>query len=300
MSGGSRRGAGWIAVTVRVPARLEEAVVTAFALEGCLGIETRSTARTRDDPRATLVVWFSGRRALKTVTRLAAGRLAAAGVPPAITPRVARVADGRWVERWQTSLRPMPIGRRILALPEGCAMPPGTKRIVIHIPFGQAFGTGELASTRLCLRLIERHLKAGDRVVDLGAGTAILSVAAARLGAGPVLAVDNDPVALRVARDTLTRNRLAGRVELRRGDASGGLRDGIVDLALVNIGATVIERLLPGLASALAPGGGAVLAGILIEDETHLAAHAAGLGLRVADRLRQRPWSALLVRRPRT
>jgi ribosomal protein L11 methyltransferase len=297
---GSGRGTGWISVTVRVPACLEEAVVTAFALEGCLGIETRSTALTRDDPRATIVVWFSGRRALSTVTRLAAARLAAAGVPAAITSRVARVDDGHWVESWQKSLRPMPIGRRILALPEGCATPPVTKRIVIHIPFGQAFGTGEHASTRLCLRLIERHLKAGDRVVDLGAGTAILSVAAARLGAGPVLAVDNDPVALRVARDTLSRNRLAKRVELRRDDASGGLRGGGVDLALVNIGATVIERLLPGLAAALAPGGGAVLAGILIDDEKRLTAHAAGLGLRVADRLRQRPWSALLVRRPRS
>jgi ribosomal protein L11 methyltransferase len=295
----ARPGAGWIAVTVRVPARQEEAVVTAFAFEGCLGIETRSTARRRDDPRATIVIWFSGRRALRTVTRLAASRLAAAGVPSRVQPRVNRIADGRWVESWQKSLRPMPIGRRILALPEGCATPSSTRRIVIHIPFGQAFGTGEHASTRLCLRLIEKHLDPGGRVVDLGAGTAILSVAAARLGAGPILAVDNDPVALRVARDTLRRNGLAGRIELRRDDASAGLRGRTVDMALVNIGATVIERLLPGLRAALAPGGCAVLAGVLIDDERHLAARARELGLEVDDRLRQRPWSALLVRRPR-
>ena len=296
---GARPGAGWIAVTVRVPARQEEAVVTAFAFEGCLGFETRSTALRRDAPRATIVIWFSGRRALRTVTRLAASRLAAAGVPSTVRPRVNRIADGRWVESWQKSLRPMPIGRRFLALPEGCAMPPSTRRIVIHIPFGQAFGTGEHASTRLCLRLIEKHLDPGGRVVDLGAGTAILSVAAARLGAGPILAVDNDPVALRVARDTLTRNGLAGRIELRRDDASAGLRDRTVDMALVNIGATVIERLLPGLRAALAPGGCAVLAGILIDDEGRLAARARELGLEVGDQLRQRPWSALLVRRPR-
>jgi ribosomal protein L11 methyltransferase len=295
----ARPGAGWIAVTVRVPARQEEAVVTAFAFEGCLGIETRSTARRRDDPRATIVIWFSGRRALRTVTRLAASRLAAAGVPSRVRPRVNRIADGRWVESWQKSLRPMPIGRRILALPEGCATPSSTRRIVIHIPFGQAFGTGEHASTRLCLRLIEKHLDPGGRVVDLGAGTAILSVAAARLGAGPILAVDNDPVALRVARDTLRRNGLAGRIELRRDDASAGLRGRTVDMALVNIGATVIERLLPGLRAGLAPGGCAVLAGVLIDDERHLAARARELGLEVDDRLRQRPWSALLVRRPR-
>jgi ribosomal protein L11 methyltransferase len=299
MSREARPGAGWIAVTVRVPARQEEAVVTAFAFEGCLGVETRSTALRRDDPRATIVVWFSGRRALRTVTRLAASRLAAAGVSSAVRARVSRVADGRWVESWQKSLRPMPIGRRILALPEGCAPPPSTRRIVIHVPFGQAFGTGEHASTRLSLRLMERHLNPGDRVVDLGTVTAILSVAAARFGAGPILAVDNDPVALRVARDTLSRNGLAGRIELRRDDASAGLPERQFDMALVNIGATVIERLLPGLATALAPGGCAVLAGILIDDESRLGARARELGFVVVDRLRQRPWAALLVRRPR-
>jgi ribosomal protein L11 methyltransferase len=296
----TRSGTGWIAVTVRVPARLEEAVVTAFAFEGCLGVETRSTARSRQDPRVTIVTWFSGRRTLPAVTRLAAARLRAAGVPSASRPRVARVADGRWVESWQKSLRPMPIGRRIMALPEGCATPPASKRLVIRIPFGQAFGTGEHASTRLSLRLLERHLHAGDRVVDLGTGTAILSVAALGLGAGQVLAVDNDPIALRVARDTLARNGVEDRIELRRDDASGALRGGVFDLALVNIGASVIERILPALAASLTPYGAAILAGILVEDEPLLAARASDLGLEVADRLRLRPWSALLVSRPRS
>ena len=122
-----------------------------------------------------LEAWFPGRSATAIVGRRVRARLAGAGVAPALRPRVRRVADGRWVEAWQKTLKPMPIGRRLLALPEGCRPPAGSDRIVLRIPFGQAFGTGEHASTRLSLRLLERWLVRGDRVVDLGTGTAILA-----------------------------------------------------------------------------------------------------------------------------
>jgi len=244
-----------------------------------------------------LEAWFPGRAAEAAIGRRVGATLAAAGVLPLPRARVRRVADGHWVEAWQKTLLPMPIGRRLLALPEGCRLPAGTGRIVLRIPFGQAFGTGEHASTRLSLRLLERWLRPGDRVVDLGTGTAILAVAAARLGAGPVLAVDADPVAVRVARETLRRNRPAPAVRLHTGDAGEALRGGRFDLALVNIGATVIQRIIPDLGRALLPGGRAILAGILIEDEAPIENAARAAGLRRGARLRSRPWSALLLGR---
>jgi len=244
-----------------------------------------------------LEAWFPGRADAAAVGRRVVASLAAAGVAPAPRTRVRRVADGRWVEAWQKTLKPMPIGRRLLALPEACRPPAVTDRIVLRIPFGQAFGTGEHASTRLSLRLLERWLRPGDRVVDLGTGTAILAVAAARLGAGPVLAVDADPVAVRVARETLRRNRPAPAVRLRTEDAAVTLRGGRFDLALVNIGATVIQRILPDLGRALVPGGRAILAGILVEDEVPIENAARAAGLHRAARLRTPPWSALLLRR---
>jgi len=133
--------------------------------------------------------------------------------------------------------------------------------------------------------------------VDLGTGTSILAVAAARLGAGPVLAVDADPVAVRVARATLRCNRPAPTVRLRTEDAVRTLRGGRFDLALVNIGVTVIMRVLPGLGRALLPGGRAILAGILIEDEEPIENAARAVGLRRAARLRTPPWSGLVVQR---
>jgi ribosomal protein L11 methyltransferase len=262
----------------------------------------RAASRRIGHPRIVLEAWFPGRSPTEPLRRRLQRALAAAAVPPTCRPRLRRMADGRWVEAWQKSLRPMRIGRRFLAVPESCAVPRSTGRIAIRIPFGQAFGTGEHASTRMALRLLESHLRAGDEVVDLGTGTGILAVAAHRLGAARVLAVDSDPIAVEVARDTLRRNDIGSGVLLRCDDAAAACRGGPFDLALVNIGSTVIGRILPDLSRALRPGGRAILSGILIEDEPVLEAAGRPLGLSPAARLRTRPWSALLLRarsRPR-
>jgi ribosomal protein L11 methyltransferase len=294
-------------VTLDLPARLEDQAIAGFWEAGCLGVQGcapggratgwRSADARAGPPRVTLEAWFPGRTGTEAIRRRVGAGLAAAGIRPAPRSRLRRVADGRWVAAWQKSLRPMPIGRRLLALPEGCRGPAPGRRIVIRIPFGQAFGTGEHATTRLTLRLLERLLRPGDRVVDLGTGTGILAVAAARLGAGRVLAVDDDPVAVRVARATLARNRPVPAVTLRTADAADALTGDPFDLALVNIGATVIRRILPSLERALAPGGHAVLSGILVEDEAPLARAARAAGLVTVARRRSAPWSALVVRR---
>jgi ribosomal protein L11 methyltransferase len=203
-----------------------------------------------------------------------------------------------WVERWQRTLLPMRIGRSFLVVPEGRRAPAVGGRRILRVRFGQAFGTGEHASTRLCLALLEDHLRRGDRVADVGAGTGLLAMAAASLGARDVVAIDDDPVAIAVARANLRANRFGGRVRLRRAEAASIAATGRFDLILMNIGRTVIDRSLPGLAAALTGGGTAILAGFLIEDMAALAARARACGLRAIDRRRRAPWAALAVRRP--
>ncbi|HET8948615.1 MAG TPA: 50S ribosomal protein L11 methyltransferase [Candidatus Polarisedimenticolia bacterium] len=306
----------WWQVPLTVPARLEETVVAALWEEGCLGVESRGLpSPQRQSPetwsdagppvskrlRIPLAVFFPG--TLKTGEASARVRraLAAAGLRPG-PARARRVADRRWVEEWQRSLRPMPIGRRLLALPEGLNPPPGHGRIVLRIPFGQAFGTGEHASTRLSLGLLEESLRPGDEVLDLGTGTGILALAAVRLGARRAVAVDADPVAVAVARRTLRMNRGpragASPVTVRRADAARALAGQRYDFALVNIGARVIRDLLPALAQRARPRARIVLAGLLIEDEKDLLRRAREAGLRFEARRRARPWSALLLRAP--
>ncbi len=275
--------------------------MAAFWEAGCLGVESVSSARSRRRPRLTLRAYFPGRAARRSLERRIGAALSARGLLAYRAPRLRPVRERRWVETWRRSLRPMAIGRRLLVVPEGCRVPRASRgRQPIRVRFGQAFGTGEHASTRLSLRLLEEVLRPGDRVVDLGTGTGILAIAAVLLGAGRVLAVDDDPVALRVARANLDDSRVGGRaVALRHADAGSACERGPFDLALVNIGATIIARVLPGLARALAPGGRAVLAGILVDDEAALAALSRHCGLRVAARRRSPPWSALLLHRPR-
>jgi len=260
-------------------------------------VQVSAAARRPGRPRILLEAWYPGRTSLESLGRRLRRSLRVAGVPDGPRLRLRSVRDGRWVEAWQATLKPMPIGRRILALPEHLEPPRRTRRIVVRVPLGQAFGTGEHATTRLCLRLLEAKLKRGDRVADLGTGTGILAVAALRLGASRVVAVDADPIAVRVARDTLRRNQVDGAIDLRCADAAEACRRGPFDLALVNIGATALERLLPDIATALRPGGLAVLAGHLVDDEKGLCALARPRGLRLVARLRTRPWSALLLRR---
>lgn len=265
----------------------------AFWDSGCLGVQVRAEGRAR---QLTLDAYFPGladRRRLDGKLRRAFQR---AGLAPGTRPLLSAAPAGRWVERWQRTLKPMTIGP-FLVVPEGCRAPAARGREVLRVRFGQAFGTGEHATTRLCLRLVKAHLRPGDRVVDLGTGSGILAMAARRLGAGRVVAADNDDVALDVARINLAANGLAGQIDVRLADASQACSLGPFDLALVNIGATTIERILPDLAGALAPGGRTILTGILIEDEAVLLQAGARVGLVFVEKRRSRPWSALVLRR---
>lgn len=293
---GSRR-ADYYEARLDVPAHLEEPSVAAFWEAGCLGVEVVSVARTRLEPRIAMQAYFSGHLSRATLQRRIAGALRRAGLNLPRLPRLHAVPGGDWVEQWQRTLKPMRVGRRFLIVPEGARAPALRGRLPIHVRFGQAFGTGEHATTRMSLRLLESHLVPGDRVIDLGAGTCILSIAAHRLGARSVLAVDNDPVAVEVGRATLRQNDLVRRVRLHLDDAGRACRGARYDLALVNIGATIIARILPRLSAALAPGGRAILTGHLIEDELDLIARGRDAGLHETKRLRSGPWSALVLTR---
>jgi len=277
-----------------VPPALEEQAVAALWENGCLGIQIVASGSV---PRLTLDAYFPGRAGARRLGGRLQTALLGAGLAPPGRFRLRSVGPGRWVERWQRTLRPMVIGT-FLVVPEGCGVParrPG--RHTLRVRFGQAFGTGEHASTRLCLRLLQRHLAVGQRVADLGAGSGILAMAARRLGAGRVVAIDTDRVALSVARLNLKDNGLSGLIELVCADASEAARYGPFDLLLVNIGAATIGRIIPAIHAALAPGGHAILAGILVDDEVDLMRAARRHRFALVDRRRSRPWSALVLRR---
>jgi ribosomal protein L11 methyltransferase len=161
---------------------------------------------------------------------------------------------------------------------------------------GMAFGTGLHPTTQLCLEALEQLAQPGAKVLDLGTGSGILAIAAAKLGAGSVTAVDNDPVAVKNARENVIANDVQEIVNVARGsleDASGHY-----DLAVVNILARVIvEMFREGLWERVRPGGKIVIAGIIVEQETQVIEALKQKELVLSGRQQRGDWVCLVAER---
>jgi ribosomal protein L11 methyltransferase len=177
--------------------------------------------------------------------------------------RLAPLADPGWAEAWRDHFRPRPVGRRLLVAPPWDA-PSAANRLVILVEPGRAFGTGQHGSTLGCLELLEDLMgpPAPARAIDLGTGSGILAVAAARLGVPAVLAIDDDPDAVANAEANVALNGVEAAVTCAPGDAFT-LRAEPVPLVLANITAAIHRRLARAYAELVAPGGRLVLGGML-------------------------------------
>lgn len=213
-----------------------------------------------------------------------------------------------WALRWKQGLGPRRITDRIVVKPTWTEWDSSEGEIVIDIDPQMAFGTGEHATTRGCLRLLDSALRSGDRVLDMGSGSAILAIAAARLGASEVLAVEYDPDANINARENLERSGVEDRVRLieAMGDPALLAQLGRFDLILANILSGVIRPLLPSFRNALigSPEGRLIVSGILLSEHEDVVRDARAAGFRVAcvdeeeDTSENREgtwWSALLI-----
>ncbi|HEX6631379.1 MAG TPA: 50S ribosomal protein L11 methyltransferase [Gemmatimonadaceae bacterium] len=226
-----------------------------------------------------------------------AARDAALAADPGARVELAPVPEVDWSEEWRKGIHAHRLGELVVTPPWLAGGFDEARRIVIEP--GMAFGTGEHATTRGVVRLMQRALRAGDRVADLGAGSAVLAIAAAKLGATSVAAIELDPDAIENAEENVARNGVADRVKVIEGDA-GVLLPLVapVRLVLANIISSVLLQLLPTIGTALTRDGQAILSGILQEErERMLEALDAG-GWRVeAEDAEDVWWSALISRR---
>ena len=184
-----------------------------------------------------------------------------------------------WSEEWKRGLGPRRVGERIIVAPTWTDPAAGPSDVVITIDPQMAFGTGEHASTRGALRLLERFLPATARALDVGTGSAVLAIAAALLGAREVVAVEADADSLINARENVERHGTQDRIELVHRLADPAFIESLArprfDLILANILSSVIVPLLPALRDALAPQGILIVAGILQEEADKFLAAAA-------------------------
>ena len=201
--------------------------------------------------------------------------------------------DRDWSEEWKRGLAPRRVGKHIIVAPTWTEPDAGPKDIVIAIDPQMAFGTGEHASTRGALRLLEAWLPADARVLDVGTGSAVLAIAAARLGAREVLAVEADADSLINARENVERNEARGIQLVERMADSEYIRTVAsppFDVILANILSSVIIPLLPALHGALAPRGTLIVAGILQEEAQRFLAEALAWRFSLLQEDREEQW----------
>ncbi len=215
-------------------------------------------------------------------------------------PTYRRVADEDWAEAWKAHYRPLRVGRHICIRPawlESVAQP-GDIELILDP--GMAFGTGTHPSTQLCLVALEALAPLPPRVLDLGCGSGILSIAAARLGAARVWALDIDPLAVKVTQENAARNGVAGVVTAQQGSLDSLLgsprRFGLV---LANILAkTIIALCEQGLGHVIQPGGRGVFSGIIEEQAAEVEAALRRCGLLPYRRRAMGEWVAIEAERP--
>lgn len=207
------------------------------------------------------------------------------------------VADEDWAETWKAYIHTEKIGERIVVRPTWEEYTPSADEIVIELDPGAAFGTGAHATTAMCLRWLEHLVSPGMRVYDVGCGSGILAVAAAKLGAGEVIAMDYDPVAVSVAEENIRQNNVHNVVACESDLLSACEGAAPAELITANIIADVIVRLFAQLDRHLAPGGTLLASGI-IDDRIAGVEHAAAQhGFTVLDMTCEKEWAAMIIRR---
>jgi len=214
-------------------------------------------------------------------------------------PRTRELGPDDWTEEWKKGYETRKVGRRLVIVPSWKDYSPKKGEVAVTMDPGMAFGTGLHPTTRLCLIALEKYLKTGEEVLDVGTGSGILSIAAVKLGAGHVTAFDIEPEAVEIAKQNAIQNGVSDRVTLHTGTLKDlGATIPPADLILVNILAYTIIRLLPELKSKLRPGGRLVTSGILFEYCGDVETAMKEQGFEIIESLQEEDWVSLVARMP--
>jgi ribosomal protein L11 methyltransferase len=219
-------------------------------------------------------------------------------------PRFATLREEDWAHACKKFYKPMRIGQRVVLKPSWEEFTPEVDDLVVELDPGMAFGTGLHPTTRLCVAALEASVQQGDQVLDIGTGSGVLAIVAAKLGASAVVATDIDPIAVDVTRENVLINGLSlapdGPLDVRLESVPAGMA-GRFQIVVANILAEVIAGLFDAnygnvpLLEPLAIGGTMILSGIIEERAFVVEEAVARHGLRIVRRAQEGDWLALYV-----
>jgi ribosomal protein L11 methyltransferase len=302
----------WLELTVEADVEAVEAVSEIFGRLG-RGSAVRPTRLLRDphdelavreDPGAPYAVTVhipddAGAAAAIDATERALWHLQAFGLRPVGSLAVTAVEDRDWMDAWKAGYTPQRIGR-IVIVPSWVDEAIGSDELALRLDPGMAFGTGLHPTTRGCLALLQQVEPMPARMLDVGSGSGILGLAALRLGAERVEAIDTDPLAVEATRANAALNDLADRVTVRAGTLPDDAAElGCFPLITANLVAALLVELAARLAAHLAPGGVLLVSGIIAARADEVLSALARQGLAVVRRLDEGEWVSSRLERPR-
>jgi len=245
----------WLEVNIPINTEIDEAVTNYLFEIGCLGCQQSGNAVIAYFPDDSSMVGLI-QRYFEELSRLGFS-------VPSENLRFRTVVEQDWNAEWKKHFKPVAVSERLTIKPSWDKYIAKGDEIVIEIDPKQAFGTGTHETTQIMLNLIEEYLTKDDTVLDVGTGTGILAIAAAKLGAGHVFAFDHDPVAVEAAAENFHQNGTSG-IKLFAGNIN--VVNGCFNLILANLNKKLILEFLPNMLSKLTARGRLILSGILTDD----------------------------------
>jgi ribosomal protein L11 methyltransferase len=201
-----------------------------------------------------------------------------------------------WAHSWKAHFWPQKIGAHIVVKPTWREYQANSEDIVIELDPGMAFGTGTHPTTSLCIAMIEKHLKRGDSFLDVGTGSGILMIAAAKLGAGRLCGIDKDELAVDVAADNLELNCVSRQIyQLKVSNRIRGISE-LYDFVVANIFTHVILELLPEIPRLLVAGGVFVCSGIIKNNKSAILSAMRDFDFKILDTAAKEEWVAIAAR----
>ena len=294
MTGVAGRSA-YAELTVDVGEEATEALTNFLWEVGAVGVVEETVRDTPARLRAFFPATMDG-EALLTRVDTYLGGLRDLGLAAGPRARLTPLADVDWAAAWREHFRPVPVGRALLVAPPW-DLPERSDRLVLAIEPGRAFGTGHHGTTAGCLELLEAHVDAEGpaRAIDLGTGSGILAVAAARLGVAEVLACDTDPDAVAATLTNASRNGVSGALRAVVADAAT-LEADPAPLVLANLLAAAHHALAPRYARLVVAGGALVLGGLLDAEADAVTAALATHGFHREAARSLEGWTSLALR----